>query len=146
MLKKLLSSEKVLVHYDKDLPSGIACNASNVEIDDALFHRFPGGIERPIANVSKTLTERQPNPERSNGHHLRAEEVLPVHLRPMLHPRDRSQSPTGYVRTREGNSAPCCYSPSTMGSTSQSIQLSDRVPENSSPWQRGCSKSSSCND
>ena len=60
-LKELLSSENVLVHYDRDLPIGIACDASNVGIGAVLFHRFPGGIERPIANVSKTLTDSQRN-------------------------------------------------------------------------------------
>ena len=60
-LKEQLSSENVLVHYNKDLPIGIACDASNVGIGAVLFHRFPGGIERPIANVSKTLTDAQRN-------------------------------------------------------------------------------------
>ena len=60
-LKELLSSDDVLVHYRKDVPIGIACDASNVGIGAVLFHRFPGGVERPIANVSKTLTDTQRN-------------------------------------------------------------------------------------
>ena len=60
-LKELLSSENVLVHFNKDLPIGIACDASNVGIGAVLFHRYPDGSERPIANVSKTLTDSQRN-------------------------------------------------------------------------------------
>ena len=60
-LKELLSSENVLVHFDKNVPIGIACDASNIGIGAVLFHRFKDGSERPIANVSKTLTEAQRN-------------------------------------------------------------------------------------
>ena len=60
-LKDLLSSENVLVHYNEKLPIGISCDASNVGIGAVLFHRYPDGSERPISNVSKTLTESQKN-------------------------------------------------------------------------------------
>lgn len=60
-LKDLLSSENVLVHFDSKLPLGLSCDASNVGIGAVLFHRFPDGSERPIANVSKTLTACQRN-------------------------------------------------------------------------------------
>jgi len=55
-LKTLLSSDKVLVHFDPTFPVGISCDASNIGIGAVLFHCFPDGSERPIANVSKTLT------------------------------------------------------------------------------------------
>ncbi len=60
-LKDLLSSDNVLVHFDNKLPLGLACDASSVGIGAVLFHRFPDGSERPIANVSKTLTDCQRN-------------------------------------------------------------------------------------
>lgn len=59
--KELLSSENVLVHYSPALPVGISCDASNVGIGAVLFHRYPDGSERPIANVSKILTGSQRN-------------------------------------------------------------------------------------
>jgi hypothetical protein len=60
-LKDLLSSDSILVHLNKNLPIGIACDASNVGIGAVLFHRFKDGSERPIANVSKILTNSQRN-------------------------------------------------------------------------------------
>ena len=60
-LKTVLSSDDVLVHFDPEKPLGLACDASNVGIGAVLFHRFPDGSERPIANVSKTLTAAERN-------------------------------------------------------------------------------------
>lgn len=60
-LKQALSSDQVLVHFDPKKPIGLACDASNVGIGAVLFHRFPDGSERPIANVSKTLTSAERN-------------------------------------------------------------------------------------
>jgi len=60
-LKTLLSSDKVLVHFDPTLPVGISCDASNVGIGAVLFHCFPDGSERPTASASKTLTRSQRN-------------------------------------------------------------------------------------
>ena len=60
-LKNVLSSDQVLVHFDPDKPLGLACDASSVGIGAVLFHRYPDGSERPIANVSKTLTEAERN-------------------------------------------------------------------------------------
>ena len=50
-----------MVHFDPSLPIGVACDASNVGIGATLFHRFTDGSERPIANISKTLTPAQRN-------------------------------------------------------------------------------------
>ena len=55
----MLSSNFVLAHFNPSLPLGISCDASNVGIDAVLFHRFPDGRERPVANASKTLTDAQ---------------------------------------------------------------------------------------
>ena len=60
-LKQLLSSNRVLVHYSTELPVGISCDASSIGIGAVLFHRFSDGSERPICNVSKTLTDTQRN-------------------------------------------------------------------------------------
>ena len=60
-LKQLLSSTNVLAYFDALVPLGIACNALNVGIGATLFHRYDNGDERPIANVSKTLTSAQRN-------------------------------------------------------------------------------------
>ena len=60
-LKTVLSSDQVLVHFDPEKPLGLACDASNVGIGAVLFHRYPDGSERPIANVSKTLTPAERN-------------------------------------------------------------------------------------
>ena len=58
-LRELLSMDMVLAHFDPTLPIGISCDASEVGLGVALFHRYQGRSERPIANASKTLTETQ---------------------------------------------------------------------------------------
>ena len=58
-LKEMLSNDIVLAHFDPLLPVGIFCDASSVGIGTMLFHRFQDGSKRPIANVSKILTESQ---------------------------------------------------------------------------------------
>ena len=58
-LKKALSDSTFLAHFDPSLPLGISCDASEVGLGAVLFHRYSDGSERPIMNVSKTLTETQ---------------------------------------------------------------------------------------
>jgi hypothetical protein len=60
-LKKCLSSDEVLVHFDPSLPLVIACNASIVGIGAVLFHHYTNGEERPIANTLKNLNTAQHN-------------------------------------------------------------------------------------
>jgi hypothetical protein len=60
-LKDMLSSDNLLVHYDPTLPLGLSCDASSIGIGAVLFHRYPDGSERPIANVSKKLSKAQSN-------------------------------------------------------------------------------------
>ena len=55
--KEMLSINSVLAHFHPSLPLGISCVASNAGISAVLFHRFPDGSERPVANASKTLTD-----------------------------------------------------------------------------------------
>eukprot|EP00731_Ephydatia_muelleri_P009196 Em0004g1534a len=58
-LKDLLCTDTVLAHFDPSLPIGISCDASECGLGAVLFHRYPDGGERPISNVSKTLTDTQ---------------------------------------------------------------------------------------
>ena len=60
-LKTMLCQDTVLVHFDPKQEIGISCDASSVGIGAVLFHRYEDGSERPIANVSKTLNQTQPN-------------------------------------------------------------------------------------
>ena len=57
--KEMLSSNLVLAHFDPKMRVGISCDASDVGIGAVLFHRYDDGTERPICNVSKTLTTTQ---------------------------------------------------------------------------------------
>ena len=60
-LKKVLFSDQVLVHFDRNKTLVLACDVSNVEIGAVLVHRYPDGSARPIANMSKTLTSVERN-------------------------------------------------------------------------------------
>lgn len=55
-IKREICSERVLAHYDPNLPISLATDASPVGVGGVLSHVFPGGRERPIAFASKTLT------------------------------------------------------------------------------------------
>ena len=54
--KKLLTSSKVLAHFNPDLELVLACDASPMGIGAVLSHKMPGGEERPIGFTSRTLT------------------------------------------------------------------------------------------
>ncbi|XP_005093140.1 uncharacterized protein K02A2.6-like [Aplysia californica] len=58
-IKDCLSADTVLAHFTPTLEVGISCDASDVGIGCVLFHRYSDSSERPIANVSKTLTQTQ---------------------------------------------------------------------------------------
>ena len=55
----MLSAENVLAHFKPDVEIGISCAASESGLEAVLFYCYPDGSERPIANVSKTLTSTQ---------------------------------------------------------------------------------------
>ena len=61
MAKNSLSSANVLVHYDPKLPLILECDASPYGIRAALSHRFPDGVERPIAYASRSLNDAEKN-------------------------------------------------------------------------------------
>ena len=60
-LKKLLSSDQVLVHFNPNKTLVLARDAFSVGNGAVLVHRYPDGSERPIANMSKTLTAAERN-------------------------------------------------------------------------------------
>ena len=48
-----------MARFDSSLRLEIACDASSIGIGATLFHRYPNGDRRPIANVSKLLISSQ---------------------------------------------------------------------------------------
>lgn len=59
--KKSLQSDKLLVHYDPDLPLILACDASPYGVGAVISHRMKDGSERPIAFASRMLTKTEQN-------------------------------------------------------------------------------------
>ena len=87
-LKEMLSAENVLAHFNPDLDIGISCDAAESRLGAVLFHRYPDGSERPIANVSKTLTSTQMKYgqiKKSFLNHICSKKVSPVPARPTIH-------------------------------------------------------------
>ena len=56
-----MSSDQVLIHFVPNKTLVLACDASSVGTGAVLVHRYPDGSERPIANMSKTLTAAERN-------------------------------------------------------------------------------------
>ncbi|XP_041957495.1 uncharacterized protein K02A2.6-like [Alosa sapidissima] len=59
--KELLTSDKVLVHYDPDLLLTLACDSSAYGIGAVIQHEMPSGEKRPIAYASRTLASAEKN-------------------------------------------------------------------------------------
>ena len=60
-VKKLLNSDKVLVHYDPNLEIVLSCYASACGVGSVLSHIMPDGSEKPICFASRTLTTPEKN-------------------------------------------------------------------------------------
>ncbi|KAJ8375572.1 hypothetical protein SKAU_G00061520 [Synaphobranchus kaupii] len=59
--KDQLLSERVLTHYNPQLPIRLACDASPYGVGAVISHVMPGGQERPIAFASRTLSKAEQN-------------------------------------------------------------------------------------
>jgi hypothetical protein len=85
----MLCEDIVLAHFDSTPPIGIACDASGTGIGAVLFYRYEDGSERPIYNVSKTLTEIQQKYSQIQKEALAIifalEQVPPVSIRKKIH-------------------------------------------------------------
>ncbi|CAC5398698.1 unnamed protein product [Mytilus coruscus] len=61
VLNKLLSSTKVLAHYDPNVNVELAVDASPYGLGCVISHKYENGEERPIAYASRTLTSAERN-------------------------------------------------------------------------------------
>lgn len=61
LLKRELTSNRVLVHFDPKKPIVLTTDACNTAVAGVLSHKFPDGSLRPIAFVSRALTKAERN-------------------------------------------------------------------------------------
>ena len=59
--KELLTSSRLLTHFDPELPLTLARDASNYGVGAVLAHTLPDGSEKPIAYASRTLNAAEKN-------------------------------------------------------------------------------------
>ena len=59
--KKLLTSSKVLAHFDPKLPIVLLCDASSYGIGAILAHKLPNGSKRPLGYISRTFSSSEAN-------------------------------------------------------------------------------------
>ena len=59
IIKKELSSDRNLIHYNSKLPIKIICYASKEGLGAVLLHVLPNGQEKPIGFASRTLTKAE---------------------------------------------------------------------------------------
>ena len=60
-VRKLLTADTVLVHFNERLPVLLECDASPTGVGAVLSHRFPDGTERPVAYASRGLLPAEKN-------------------------------------------------------------------------------------
>ena len=60
-LKALLSSETVLAHYSPQYKTTVAADASNAGVGAVLMQNQPDGKRRPVAYISRSLTDSEKN-------------------------------------------------------------------------------------
>ena len=59
VVKGMLLQDKVLIHYDPELPLVLATDSSSYGLGAVLSHRTVKGEERPIAYASQSLSETE---------------------------------------------------------------------------------------
>ena len=59
--KELLTSSRLLVHFDPKLSLTLACDASAYGLGAVLAHKYPDGSERPIGYASHSLSRAENN-------------------------------------------------------------------------------------
>ena len=57
----MIASERVLTHFNPDLPLLVSCDASPYGLGAVLSHVWPQGEEKPIAFASQTLSKTESN-------------------------------------------------------------------------------------
>lgn len=60
-LKKEITPDQILVHFDPNKPIILTTDACDTAIAGVLSHEFPDGSKRPIAFVSRALTKAERN-------------------------------------------------------------------------------------
>ena len=60
-VKKLLTSDRVLAHFDPSEDLILACDASPYGVRAVLSHKYPDGKERPLAFASRSLGDSEKN-------------------------------------------------------------------------------------
>ena len=61
LAKESLASSHLLVHFNPELPIVLECDASQYGIGAVIPHRFPDGVEKPIAYASRSLSPAEKN-------------------------------------------------------------------------------------
>lgn len=59
--KQQITSDKVLMHFDRLKPIRLACDSSQYGIGAALLHVLPDGTERPVYYISRLLSKAEKN-------------------------------------------------------------------------------------
>lgn len=61
LVKSVIASDKVLIHYNPELPVRLVCDASIYGIGAAIFHVLEDATERPISFASRKLNRAETN-------------------------------------------------------------------------------------